>query len=107
MAERFPVVVGAKATLAVQLADAARVDKQVFVSILKSPGLAPVIAMLEMVMAAAPVLVRVTDFLPPTPPTATKAQLRLVGETLAGSVAATPVPVSVTDCGLLVALSMN
>jgi hypothetical protein len=30
VADRFPVVVGAKTTFAVQLAEAARVDKQVF-----------------------------------------------------------------------------
>jgi hypothetical protein len=64
-------------------------------------------AMLDIVSAAVPLLVSVTGFLPPTPPTGTKAQLRLEGEMLAPLVGADPVPLRVTDCGLFVALSVN
>lgn len=41
-------------------------------------------------------LVRVIDFLPPMPPTATKAQLRFDGEMLAVPLDAAPVPLRAT-----------
>jgi hypothetical protein len=65
---------------AVQLAEAARLVPQVLLKIVKSPGLVPENAMLLMVMAVVPVFVSVTTFCAPLPPTATAAQLRLVGE---------------------------
>jgi hypothetical protein len=47
---------------AVQLAAAARLVPQVLLNIVKSPGLAPEIAMLLMVMAAVPLFVSVATF---------------------------------------------
>jgi len=66
----------------VQLAEAARLDPQVLLYILKSPGFAPVRVTLEIVIAAAFPLVSVTTFWPPALPMATETQLRLVGETV-------------------------
>ena len=107
VADRFPVVVGAKTIVAVQLPDAARVVPQVLAEITKSPGLVPPTAMLLMVIELVPLLVSVTDFGPPLPPTATKVQFNAVGDTVADEVPPDPVPVRLTDCGLLVALSVN
>jgi len=107
VAARLPVVVGAKTTDAVQLADAASVDPQVLLEIWKSPGLAPENAMLLMVIEVVPPFVSVTALAPPLLPTATYTQFRLVGDTDALPEAAAPVPDSATDCGLLVALSVN
>ena len=58
-AVRVPVALGVKVTLIVQFAPAARLVPQVFVSA-KSPLLDPVMAMLEMVSVAEPMLLRVT-----------------------------------------------
>jgi hypothetical protein len=85
VALRAPATVGAKRMLAVQLAAAARLVPQVLLNITKSPGLAPVRAMLLMVIAVVPLFVRVTTFCAPLPPTTTDAQLRLVGETVAAA----------------------
>jgi hypothetical protein len=74
---------------------------------LKSPALAPVRTTPVMLIETVPPLVRVTDFLPPMPPTGTNAQLRLDGDKVAPVVAAAPVPVRDTGCGLLLALSVN
>ena len=57
-AVRLPVTGGLKVTLMVHPAPAATLDPQVFVWA-KSPGFAPVNAMLEMVRAVLPLLVRV------------------------------------------------
>lgn len=107
MAERFPVVVGPNATLALQLADAARMDAQVLLESLKSAALVPVTVTAVTLMEVVPVFVRVTDFLPPTPPTGTNAQLRLDGAIVAPVVGAVPVPERARVCGLLPALSVN
>ena len=64
-AVRIPEIVGTKITVVVQLEEAAKVEPQLFLLILKSPGLAPVSAMLLMVIALLPVLVRVAVFCPP------------------------------------------
>ena len=102
-ADRLPVAVGSNVTLIVQFAPAATELPQVLVWA-KSPGLAPVSAMLERLKAALPPLVRVAvkaalvvlrDSLP---------KERLLGE----SVAATkvPAPERLSDWGLPVALSL-
>ena len=81
VADRFPVAVGAKIIFAVQLVDPARLDPQVLLKISKSPGLAPVNPMLLIVIAADPLLVSVTTFCPPLPPTGTETQFKELGET--------------------------
>ena len=83
VALRAPATVGAKMMFAVQLAEAARLAPHVLLKMVKSPGLVPEMAMLLMVMAVVPLLVSVTAFCAPAPPTGTAAQLRLVGETVA------------------------
>ena len=60
VAERDPLAAGVKVMLIVQLAPAAMLDPQPFVS-LKSLGSAPVIEMPVMLKAALPVLLNVTD----------------------------------------------
>jgi len=85
VAARAPAVVGAKTTLTVQLAEAARLAPQVLLKIAKSPGLAPVKAMLPIVIDDVPLLARVTTFCAPRPPTATETQLRVAGETVAAA----------------------
>jgi hypothetical protein len=60
VAERDPLATGVKVTVIVQLAPAAMLDPQPFVS-LKSLGSAPVIEMPVMLKAALPVLLNVTD----------------------------------------------
>ena len=81
VAERLPVVVGPKIMFAVQLEDAASDDPQVLVTIPKSPGLAPLSPTLLIVMAVDPLLVSVTTFCAPLPPTGTETQFSEVGET--------------------------
>jgi hypothetical protein len=81
VAERFPVVVGAKIMLAVQLEDAASDELQVLLKISKSPGFAPPNAMLLIEIAVVPPLVSVTSFCAPLPPTGTETQFSAVGET--------------------------
>ena len=107
VAARFPVVVGAKTIVAVQLADAASEDPHVLLLIRKSPGFVPDIAMLLIVIELVPLFVSVTGFGPPLLPTATFTQFKLVGETVALPEPDTPVPESVTFCGLLLALSVK
>jgi hypothetical protein len=98
MAERWPVAVGAKAMLAVQVAEAAREDPHVLLAITKSAGFAPISVTLPIVSDEVPVLVRVIAFAAPLFPTATYTQLREAGLTdaLPEPVAA-PVPLSATD----------
>jgi hypothetical protein len=81
VADRSPVVVGAKTMFAVQLEEAARDDPQVLLKISKSPGSAPVNPMLLIVIAVAPLFVSVTTFCAPFPPTGTDTQFRVVGKT--------------------------
>jgi len=82
VAVRVPLVVGAKTTLAVQLVPAASIPPQVWLEIWKSPALAPVSVMLLIVMAVEFPFVSVMAFGAPLFPTATDAQLRLVGATV-------------------------
>jgi hypothetical protein len=107
IAERLSDVVGAKTTLAVQVEDAASEAPHVLLLIRKSPGFVPDVAMLLMEIELVPLFVSVTVFGAPLLPTATDAQLRLVGETEALPDPVAPVPDSATDCGLLLALSVK
>jgi hypothetical protein len=90
VALRAPVAVGPKMIFAVQFADAAREVPQVLLKIKKSPGFAPVKVMLPMVIAAAPLFVRVTTFWAPLPPTGTDTQFRAAGETDTCAMAVAP-----------------
>ena len=92
VAVRVPLTVGSKVMFAVQLADAARLDPHVLLTILKSLGSVPAMAMLLMVRVLLEVFVRVTAFCAPIPPTGTDAQLREVGLTLAEAVPPVAVP---------------
>jgi hypothetical protein len=81
VAVRVPLTVGAKMMFAVQLAETARLDPHVLELIRKSCGFVPLNVMLLIVRVAVPLFVNVTTFWAPLFPTATEAQLRLVGET--------------------------
>ena len=80
VALREPAAVGPKVIFTVQLEDAASDAPQVLLNILKSPGFVPVIVMLLIVIAAVLVLERVTTFCAPVLPSATEAQLTVVGD---------------------------
>ena len=84
-AVRVPVDNGLKRTATLQVALAARLDPQVLLEMMKSAALAPVIAMPLMEIETEPPLVSVTVFAAPTLPTATLAQLRLEGLTVAAA----------------------
>jgi hypothetical protein len=90
VAERAPVVVGAKMMFAVQLAEAASVDPHVLLNISKSPGFVPENPMLLIVIALVPLFVSVTTFCPPLPPTGTDTQLSDVGVTATCAISAEP-----------------
>lgn len=97
VAVRVPEAVGLKSMAMVQVEVAARLVPQLFCEIEKSPALAPLKAILLMLTAELPVLVRVTDFAPLVLPTATEPQTSEVGETVTLPVAvAVPVPESET-----------
>jgi hypothetical protein len=81
VADRFPVVVGAKMMFAVQLDEAESDVPQVLLNISKSPGFVPAKPILLMVITDAPVFVNVTTFCPPLPPTGTETQFKDVGDT--------------------------
>ena len=85
VAVRVPVAAGLNRIVAVQLADAARLEPHVLLKIENSAALGPVIATLPIVIEGASLFVNVTDFWPPTPPTVTLDQPRLVGETTAAA----------------------
>ena len=102
LAARLPLAAGVKVTLMVQLAPAARELPHVFVWT-KSPLLVPVIAMLVIVIATVPVLLNVIVCAALVVPTFWLPNLRLVAEN--PRVEVMPVPVRLTICGLLLALS--
>src|SRR6266851_1832291 len=102
-AVRVPVAVGAKVTLIVQVAPAATEAPQVFVCA-KSPLFVPVMAMLEIINAAVPVLDRLTICTALVLPTRWPPKLILAPPNT--TIGATPVPVSETTCGLPAALSV-
>jgi len=93
--------------VAVQLAPAARLAPQVLVEIRKSAEFVPPTTMLLIVIAEAPLFVRVIAFGPPVCPTATLTQFKLVGLTAADPELLVPVPDSETVCGLLLTPSVN
>jgi hypothetical protein len=89
---RVPAAVGVKAIEIVQVAAAATLRPQVLVSE-KSPDT----AIAPSVSAAVPELVSVTVCAALVVPVVCDRKVRLVGESVAVGVAATPVPFSVTD----------
>ena len=103
-----PAAVGVKVTEMVQLAPAARVlglVGQVFVWP-KSAALVPVSPIELIVSGAVPELVKVTFCAALEVPTACWPKPRLVGESVTAGAVATPVPASVTECGVPGALSL-
>ena len=100
---KAPAAAGLKVTLIVQLPETATLVPQVLVSE-KSLESVPVIAMLAMVRAAVPVLLRVTDWEALEVFTTWSGKVRLEEESTA--VGAVPVPVKLTVWGLLLALSV-
>jgi hypothetical protein len=85
VAVRVPLAVGANKTFTVQLADAASEVPHVLLKIWKSPALVPLTVMPLIESVVAFPFVNVTTFCAPLFPTATDAQLRLVGETVAAA----------------------
>lgn len=81
LAVRDPAADGVKVMVTEQLDAAIKVEPQVLPVIAKSDALAPVIAMLVMVMAEGPALLNVTDFGELIEPIATLGNATLVGET--------------------------
>lgn len=81
LAWRIPAAVGAKTKVAVQLEAAARVVPQVLLTMEKSPGLAPSIEMLLILIADDPPLVSFTVCEAPSEPKATFCHETLVGLT--------------------------
>jgi len=98
-----PPVAGAKCPWMVQFAPTARLVPQVLAKT-NEEALAPVTAILPIVNAAVPEFVMVTDCEPLEEPTLTEPKERLVAESVTG--AAIPVPLSLIDCGEVVALSV-
>lgn len=104
-AERVPVADGVKLMLTEQLAEPARLEPQVLAAMVKSEALAPEMAMLAILIGAAPPLVSVTDCSELVEPTAIAVKVNVPGSTLA--FAARPVPDNITVCGLFAAESLN
>jgi len=102
VALRLPVVVGLNVRLTVQLLAAAKELPQVVAVSGKSADSAPVTAILEMVSVVVPTLVSVTFLTRLVVPTVTVPKFTRVGVSLA----AVPVPLSGTCCGLPAALSV-
>jgi hypothetical protein len=107
-AERAPAVVGLKKILAVQLADAARLDPQVVDETAKSPAFAPemdeALSVTELVVLLATVML--CD--PLEEPTAMLPKERLEGDAVTlPEEPPEPSPDKATCCGPLVALSEN
>ncbi len=105
VAVRAPETVGLNTTVMVQLAEAARLDAHVLVEMLKSPGFAPPMAMLLIVIVALPVFFSVVVCDALEVPTFTLPYARLEGLTVALFVDVEPVPDSVAVCGLLLVVS--
>ncbi len=103
-AVRDPLAAGVKDTTIVQLAPAATELPQLLFWT-KSLALVPVKARLVILKVAVPVLVRVTHWDVLVTSTGWLEKARLVGERVAGPVAAVPVPERLTVWGLPLALS--
>jgi hypothetical protein len=109
LAVRLPLALGLKLTENVQLPPAASVlglVGHVFVWP-KSAAFVPPSPIAVIVSAALPEFVRVTVWAAPLVPTTRDPKPRLVGENDTAGAAVTPVPVSVSRCGLPVALSVT
>ena len=98
-----PAAAGAKCPWMVQLAPTARLVPQLLPNT-KEDAFVPVTATLVIDTEAVPVLVMVTDCEPLDAPTCVAGKERLVAESVTG--AATPVPLSLIDCGEVPALSV-
>lgn len=108
MAVRVPESVGVKTIVAVQLAEAARVEPQVLELMEKSPELVPVIFVPLNVMELEVLLVRVTDCELLVDPTCVLLKDRLPGAAVTlPDAPPVPRPVTETCCGLLPALSVK
>ena len=99
-----PVAEGSKVTLMVQLAPAATELPQVLVSAKLLPFV-PERAMLEMLKAPLPELVKATTCAALVLPTATFPKAKLAGERLTAGAVLVPVPERATLCGLPLTLS--
>ncbi len=97
----MPGALGVNATVAEQLARAARVAPHVVLDRVKSPALEPTMDTLPKAMVALTALERVTDCGALADPTTVFAKRRLEGLALKVPVAAIPGPASATVCGLL------
>ncbi len=102
-ATRAPFAVGVNVILTAQLAPAASVVPQVIADWAKSPAFAPVNVMPEIVRVVLRLFLTVIFFAVLVVPTVWAAKVKLDGVTDTGGV---PVPVKLTDCGLLLALSV-
>src|SRR5271165_252682 len=104
-AARAPPTVGVNVAVIVHVALAASDAPQVFVCV-KSPGLAPVIAILVIASAAPPVFVTVTLCVALGDPEIVAANVRVFTESVSAPTV-WPVPASATECGLPVASSVT
>jgi hypothetical protein len=104
-AEREPVAEGLNVTLIVQIEPAATPLPQVSVCV-KSPLFAPVTAMDVIERGALPPFVRVIAWAALEVPTTWLLNVSEVGDSVADVVPAAPVPVRLTVCGELAALSV-
>lgn len=98
VALRVPVAFGLNVTLTVQDVFAARVEPQVLEAIAKSPGFVPVKPIPLIVIDLVSRFLNVITFGALVVPTVVFGNLNAVGVRV---IAAVPVPVKLTDCGLL------
>ena len=102
-ATRVPFAVGLNVMLTVHFAPAAKVAPQVVADCPKSPALAPVNELPDIVRVVERLFLMVTIFAALVVPTVWAANVKLDGVTDTGAI---PVPVKLTDCGLLFAPSV-
>ena len=101
-----PAAAGLNSTDTVQLAPTASEVPQVVADLINDVALVPVMVSEVSVSAAVPVFFTVTTCAAVVTPTVVEANVKDVGDSVtAGAVAATPVPLRLTDCGEPVALS--
>jgi hypothetical protein len=89
VAVRIPAAAGVNTTVMLHVAEGARVVPQVFCEMEKSPVSVPVTLTLLMLIAAVPLLLKVTDCGPPDCPTGTLPHVSELGETVACAAATT------------------
>ena len=108
VALRVPVVVGLKTTVAEQLADAPKLEPHDLLVIAKSPGFAPPMATLLMLIEEVVLLLNVAVCAPLVEPTFTEPNDMDVGLTETDPLEPPePSPVSATICGEFVAESLK